>query len=1812
MQTSETAMKIETYPNDSPPIVSLIKKFLAEEYWPIILRAMQQDPIVWGALSSATLRQQIGSETGAVADLWAPGNLALLTLDSPVDLRFLRDNPATSIDDGLSRQAEKELEAQLAGTTGANGVLLASEMDQPEKAVRLARSGLAALGLRERYIRTGDWNVIKSVRPGEETQEWACTLACLYTMTPEPYGYLSQLLAPGSPHQWSDLGLHILFSNPFETATLVETSLTLLARLSRTEILYILQKIQLQQPKMAKELAQRMTQHFPTDGSADRSHKAGVLRKLMGEAELFHLAGQHQKTIPLLNAAWKTSTELQAQLAEFLALNLANSAEPMEDHFKNLVGWQPEGRLASLAPGYLALQAIRMLENGRESEANALVPEETNNPQLLYVKARIANSRAYKDTHKARTYAKQALSELSHENPNGTGPFLSDFLPDFAAFLLEINLPYEAAQIAKEAIKTRPNDPGLFATLSRSFAESGRQQAAAEAIELAVLYAPDRMDLRYQLAETLESAGDWAGALQERTTILERVEVPSALELRALANCALHTGEFQLAADVCQQALQIDAADGLAFALLGQAQFELGKIEKAIEFVRQATQLSPHHPTPWLALATLHQKIGDPGKEMETLRTATHAVPDSHEIHLALGKAYDKDNSLTLAVAEFQQAATLAPENKEVALHLGKTLSTLGHTADAHTVLSKAYELTPFDPDLSYAYARVLLEMGQFRPALKALVVVIQSEPENPAPYQDYAKALLAVGEGPQDAAEALVHVLKKDPGNLEAQALLADAQAALGMFDPAQKAYHKLLDSTLAAEDSWHTSLSLGLAGVSLAQNQIEAAIAVLQTARERDDKNPELFRKLADAYILADLREDALEMAREGLRLGADDLETLTWFAGLAVHLDAQAEALSALERAVELAPRRMDLLVLLGHTQLRTGNTQGAWETFNNLFNFENPSLLDLRSAANGLIELEDAETAVQLLKRGLAITTTPDDGLLMDIAAAQRLAGDLEGAIESIEDAIAINKDLPYLHLEKASLLIAVHRPQAATACLQHAINLSPDDQDILGQGVEILRLTGKIEGALELAERRLVHKPEDLGIRHDVADLARALLQPEYALRILREGWPLNGAEQSIAQEDQHYQLFSGSHHGKLAYFNLFADLSLAVEDEISTAEALTQALRINATHPRTLAIQANLNVRKGDIGRARELFEDILTTYPPFEQEIDQDSIRAIDLATMLSIAETGLLLGYWTKSIPILEAAAKDHPFEPLPNLSLARTLVLQAEQQRFCEALAVINHLPGDHSLSDQTYQRFSTAIEDARQGLGETQDSAHINFWDIRGGGAFHPDALASQKLSAWPQDPEVTAARIAVLRSMGDVQSAIEASRAYPNEPAVQSQLALTLVGKDPTLAQAAAQAAADRAPVDPLIQATLSYTAAINREVIIALQAVQAALTAWPDEPRWHAHAAELFLHPDVHSGEHKLSTALAHLEHAARLEPDYAPHFLNLGKAVSATGDIQRSILAFERSCELDRDNPEGWRLLAEAYLTTGEPTKAAEHADRAILLAPNDIAGPILRTRIALQDSQPQEALLRSRAALQIDPQNSDALFLEAQALAELNRPTEALGSIEKALSKAQNPLPLLLERVRLIRRVQGQDAALIALRELNAGYPDNPIVFALLSKALVDTNQAEEAIFAAQQALRKGSVTLSPPEVSELHYLLGRLLRRAGQRDQAVHHLSEAIQTNPINLEPFLELGRTHIDRREYNAALQIFQKGIMVAPDDHRPYYQAGLALKEGKDYMRAEKMLRRAAELSPNDLSIHRLLGAVVALNIVHNREATVDA
>jgi Flp pilus assembly protein TadD len=141
-------------------------------------------------------------------------------------------------------------------------------------------------------------------------------------------------------------------------------------------------------------------------------------------------------------------------------------------------------------------------------------------------------------------------------------------------------------------------------------------------------------------------------------------------------------------------------------------------------------------------------------------------------------------------------------------------------------------------------------------------------------------------------------------------------------------------------------------------------------------------------------------------------------------------------------------------------------------------------------------------------------------------------------------------------------------------------------------------------------------------------------------------------------------------------------------------------------------------------------------------------------------------------------------------------------------------------------------------------------------------------------------------------------------------------------------------------------------------------------------------------------------------------------------------------------------------------------------------------------------------------------------------------------------------------------------------------------------------DDEAAEASVLKAMQL---------QPDRPGLPLILGNIAARAGQLDQAVQYLSKAMHQTPDEINPYLDLGQAYFQRREFLQALKIYQEAMHKFTSDSRPYSLAAAAMRENKDYTGAETMLRRAAELAPDDLLLRRQLGAIIALNLVQNSQ-----
>ena len=1099
----------------------------------------------------------------------------------------------------------------------------------------------------------------------------------------------------------------------------------------------------------------------------------------------------------------------------------------------------------------------------------------------------------------------------------------------------------------------------------------------------------------------------------------------------------------------------------------------------------------------------------------------------------------------------------------------------------------------------------------------------------------------------------SLHEAAQADPSNPQIQRSLAEAYEAGSLFANALQAARITLrlDSDNVDTLVWFAGKAVqwagsengnpqdGAMGSSSVQVRIEAVNA-LDRAIQLDPSRTDLLVRLGKAQLLTGEPAAAAETFRRMVTIDDVSTDDLHESARCLLEMGDAASAVACLEHALHISAGAAfdasgpgSLAFTLIDAYLAAGNPQAALATVEQVLSISEKDLSMFRYKTRLLLELGRHAEALACLETALEIE--PQSEFASDFhyqaALILRALGNLPAALAHLEkvlaspDARPMGSVHPAARILAAELSYAMLQPDKARALLgaqaaPYAPDAGSDAQPEVASGSAAEVNLDNLFNTYWLRAELALDLDEELQVAEEAARTAKALVD-------------------------------------RCAQPGIYRPRLLAIQSRILARHGESSQALLALKQAMTLEEQVPDDPNPDD----------------PFNK-----LARYFHSRTQ-SLAAAALELAQWEPAQYLWRQVTEKAPHEPLPYLFLAATLVTRAEAQRFCEDVELVNHTPGQAALAEHARLAFEAAIESASTCQPINSGNPMIIRWRTRGQAAFSPTLATAQALATlpiFPLSPEDVAAHIANLRSLieniqlGAVNTpeaslppiavspatiAAQAARSYPQHPLVLAQLALTLAARGEhikdalTAAQAAVKAQSDKGLCCPpagwlppvqdgspavIVNALLAAIAFKAGEIELANQAIQTALTGWFDEPRWQALAAS------IQNARGDINLMITHLEQATSLDPVNLAYFMALGEAYQAKAQNQpaeadetplsQAIRAFEKATDLATDQSEPWMALAGAHRQAKDLAHAASCAEQAIRLAPDQAQPLILRAEIALQSGDAQQAHDRAQAAILLEDQAgaieaakyyenlSNPVLLLARALLSLDRPDEALDVLDKTLPSAQEPLPLLLERVQLLRRARGAQAATDALHDLSQNYPDEPLVLAPLARIMAESSQTDNAIklaqrslqaAAAQAAVRGDYLNLDIPSQVEMHILLGRMLRQIGQLDQALHHLNEAIRLDPHLLEPYLELGRTHQERRQLTQALQIYNEATNIAPKDPRPYFQAGLALKESKDYLGAENMFRRAAALAPNDLSIHRQLGAVVALNLVHNRRRT---
>jgi tetratricopeptide (TPR) repeat protein len=1768
-------------------MIQRFKQALPETDWPWIIPALRQDPLIWNYIQNQETLDLLVEQPGENLVIWSPAYICLLTLDKPASLADLRTSSSALISYGLRHHAASIYEDLIT----SNG-----SMNQNNRS--LENAALLALALRERKQLLGSWKQVMDELSTNDVRIWRTPFTCLYGMIDDPDELLNTLLSNIIFHS---IVLHIILSNPQPTENQINKLYDCIKLLDLPDQINLLQNLSFQRPGIASNIAELLTSEFE-EKTIQQMPDINYLQALIHRSEILRIGCQYDQQIKYLNTAEEIAANLLSQLAIRIAKSaiLNNQPDIANEAFAHAIELSnnDEGTIAETYSAKIELGTLS--QNDVANSPYDQIIDKGEFPQNLIIAAFTAHLKG--DSDQAKAIACRASAELINSPPRRDQEKSLTDVQSLSTFLLEIGLYEEAIVVCEILLENQPNNIDGLITLVEAQTQAGKYSDAVNSAHSAMAIDPSSLNLRRILIKTQIAGREWQAALDELEIILKRLAAPKPEDLLGVATCALHLDQPEHAAQVCQQAIHLYPENGSVHALLGKALLHLGAPSTAIDHFEKAIHFAPHLPEPWIDKANYLVENDKIQEGTDTLLEAIKVLPQTPELHYSLGKIYLINENFSSSLSEFNKAYELViiPNRKnndlfpKVVLSLGKTFLTMDQIEDAHNVLSKANQMLPDNAEVAHIYAKSLILMEQPDKALSALEVKMKAQPADIETQLDYARAHNMLEKHPEEAIKVLTRILLEHPNHEEATALLAHATALKGDLGNALRLYQKALDTNIGKDASWRVYLCLGLSNVALKLDQPEIAIATIQEALEDNPKDLDLLMSLSEAFFEAGLENDAMLTILEAYHNAPDDPETLLWFAEQAIRLGAVGDAVNALERTSQLIQDQSDIIVRLGKAQICAGNLSDGIETFNRLLNFDNANLSDLYAVYLELKENNELSIGVSFLKRAHEISDQPDIVLLTELITAYYEIGDYTSALDIIDsNTETISNNAEILGF-KADFLLKTNRPQAAYASIEHAIQINPEDPDLHYQAAQILRQNNDLIGALHHAEHILDLDDGHVKARYLAADLSYACLLDNQAREHLK---PLG----SITQQELVDKL---NPEEQIELYCLMSELALDNKEEIIAAEIIAPFQEISANHPRLVSLLSRLMYRQGDFRRSIELLEEAEENLRNFKPSSElSNSIEN----TKLSFAEAANENMQWGKAISISENAIASTPFEPRPHKTLLKSLIDRAEYEQLCQHMDVKRHSPGRQALEESTFQLFQKSIDAALRCSQIDDTKNQILRFKKRGLDIFDPETSKLMDLSLYPQSPEEIASSISAKSRLCETDHAIRVAGKEADNPRVLLQSAIAFEESQPIKALENARKALRTNQDNPIYNYYVSRLAYQNSEAVTALENIKIALALWSDEPRWHVLAAKIRLEIG------HIPAAITHLEQAAMLEPRHASHHTALGDVYIKDNDPDNAIKALESAIRLDPNEPSNWLSMSEAYQLDGNLEEAANCAEQAIKMTPRQVEPLLLRAKIELASNKPKKALNFIRAALKLNSKDPKTMLLLVNTLNELGRSDEAIEALDHAISVSMEPLPLLLERANYMRVLHGDRKRLEALKELAQRYPDESMVLKALSESLLDNELIEEAVLCAQHAVRVTTDQHKPFHQAELHLHLGYVLRIAGQLDQSIHNLAEAIRLAPQIVDTYIEIGRVHMERREYDKALEYFNQAICLSPKNPQAYFEAGQAHRECKEYEDAEEMMHQASCLAPSDAKIKRQLAAIVALNLVQQtKEASVAA
>lgn len=593
-----------------------------------------------------------------------------------------------------------------------------------------------------------------------------------------------------------------------------------------------------------------------------------------------------------------------------------------------------------------------------------------------------------------------------------------------------------------------------------------------------------------------------------------------------------------------------------------------------------------------------------------------------------------KRNSLTAilllsaSLLVFVTGCTRDPNvRKQKYLESGKRYFTKGKYREAAIQFSNALRIDSAFADAHYQLALCDLKLGSVQNAYIELSRTVQLQPDNLQAQLDLGDVLL-VGRQADKAAERADYILSRDPGNVAAHVLKADANASLRQFDQAITEMNTAIQLDPKRSSSY---LNLGVLEAAKAPDSA-AAENDLKKAIDLDPKSIQPHLALGGMYDRGKRFNEAEQQLQEAIKLQPRNQTART---ALVVHYLAAGQKDAAEKAAKEAKAALGDAgAQFLARYYLSVKDQKSATAEYQQLAQ-QFPKNRDIQHAYVDLLMAQGQNDAA-LKQVGGILKNFPKDNQAMT---------------------------------DKGLLLLEQHKASEARDVLQAAVKADPQNVVALfalgesfqalgdaGQAETEWREAARVQPAYLPAERALAQLAISKKDFSGLAQIAKTVLEkaPNAA-----DGYQLQ-AEVDAANNDatsakEHLEKAISLNPRNSLFYVQLGQLHMALHQYADAEKTLNEALQIDPQQTMALQGLAQIYLSEKQPQKAMQLAQDTVAKFP--------QNGRAHLILGELAVAQNNLELAE-----PELTKAAQQLPndvsvYSNLGSVQVSRNEIPQAE---------------------------------------------------------------------------------------------------------------------------------------------------------------------------------------------------------------------------------------------------------------------------------------------------------------------------------------------------------------------------------------------------------------------------------------------------------------------------------------------------------------------------------------------------------------------